>query len=151
MDLTTTIIGAFILALCITPLVIAYNKRKKRERLLRQALLNYAASQSGKITKHDIWPDTAIGIDEDVNRIYFLKKGTSGKEYFTKADLSSIKSISIAGEENPEHTDKLELILEHRSNPVIALEFYNRERALQINEELQLIKKWQAIINSKLK
>jgi hypothetical protein len=150
MDLTTTIIGAVIIMICIIPLVLAYNKRKGRERKLRQALFSYAQSHSGRITNFDVWPDSTIGLDEEKKQLYFIKISPSGEEMLQHANLDDIKAVSITGEDDPEHTDKLELLLEHKSEPKIALEFFNRETALQINEELQLIKKWQAIINSRI-
>lgn len=150
MDLTTTIIGAFIVIICIIPLALAYNKRKGRERKIKLALFNYAQSHSGSITNFDIWPDTAIGLDEEKNHLYFIKISPSDEELQQHAALDNIKAISITGEDDPEHTDQLELLLEHKSEPKIALEFFNRETALQINEELQLIKKWQAIVNSRI-
>ena len=151
MDVTTTIIGAVILALCITPLVMAYNKKKNRERKLLQSLVDNAATHSGKITNYDIWLNTAIGIDETENRLYFLRTGSPGEYIHQQVSLNDIRSVNTNGAENPEHTERIELVLEHINVPPVILEFYNEKVSLQINEELHLARKWQAIIDSRLK
>ena len=150
MDLTTTIIGAFIIVICIIPLMLAHNRRKGRERKIKQALFSYGNSQAASITNFDIWHDGAIGLDEHTNSVYFVKISPSGEEMHQAANLNAVKTVSVMGEEDPEHTEKLALVLENPAKPNIWLEFFNRETALQINEELQLIKKWQAIIDSRI-
>jgi len=151
MDLTTSIIGAIIVALCITPLVMAHNKRKKRERKLLQSLVDNAASHSGRITNHDIWANTAIGIDAADNRLYFLRRKEAEEDVHQQVSLNDIRSVRINGGQNSGHTERIDIVLEHVNVPPVILEFYNEKQSLQINQELHLARKWHAIIDSQLK
>jgi hypothetical protein len=151
MDLATTIIAAIVLALCLVPLVLAQNKNKNKKKVLLQTLTNYAAAKKRALTKHDLWHDTAIGLDENSNRLFFLKINNDEK-HLQEVHLAEISACSTTGEDNPEVAEKLELVL-HPAGKTEAgkvLEFYNSATAMQINSELQLIKKWKGIIDARI-
>ncbi|RZJ58434.1 MAG: hypothetical protein EOO45_26740 [Flavobacterium sp.] len=151
MDLTTTLIGVLIVVLCAVPLIMMHNKKKKKEGKIVKALYDYAEMNSGKITKHDLWPGHAIGLDENSNRLFFLNT-TDGTGHTQQVTLDSIKKVVVMGDERPEVADKLEMMLvsSRPGTPDVIFEFYNHDEAMQINEELQLIRKWEGIVNERI-
>ncbi len=152
MDLTTTIIGVAILALCILPLAMAHNKKKKKEQQLLQALTDLATSYSCKITQHDLWQNTAIGIDESANCVFFVKNGNAA-ESLQKAHLAGVRGTHVNGDADPASAEKLELVLIHAATnePDTVLEFYDPEISMQLHDELLLVNKWQDIIQQAIR
>ena len=152
MDLTTTIIGVAILALCILPLAMAHNKKKKKEQQLLQALTDLAGSYSCKISQHDLWQNTAIGIDESAKCVFFIKN-SNGDGSLQKVHLAGVRGSHINGNADLARAEKLELILVHASvnEPETVLEFYNPEISMQLHDELLLVKKWQDIIQQAIR
>ncbi|WP_146185876.1 hypothetical protein [Flavobacterium album] len=152
MDLSTTIIGVALLAICLVPLVLAHNKKKKKQQQLLKALTGLAESYSCKITQHDLWQNTAIGIDENAKCVFFVKN-TDGANSLQKVHLAAINDAYSNGDPDPVASEKLELLMVHAGGKEfdIALEFYNPEVSMQINDEWILLKKWQGILQEAIR
>lgn len=154
MDTPTTIIGAVVLLACIVPLVMAHNNTKKKGKRLYALILGYAQAAGSKISQHDTWLNNVIGIDNDTKTIFFIKH-ENDINFSQIVKLEDVKSCYIRGAENIANIDdanKLELVFiyKNQNEGETSIEFYNREASIQLNDELQLIKKWEAIINQHL-
>ena len=149
MDLQTTIIGAVLIALCIIPLAWAYRKKKEKQQKLSKELKAHAITNGCHITEYDLWHNTVIGLDANANCLFFLRKGKDG-EVVKQAHLAGISRCYMEGADNA--IDRLELVLVHNSSkePDTVLEFYNSNTLMQINNELELIRKWHALVEERL-
>lgn len=154
MDTPTTIIGAVVLLACIVPLVMAHNNTKKKEKKLYTLLAGYAQTASCKISQYDTWLTNIIGIDNDTKTVFFVKQENDINLSQT-VKLEDVKSCHVRGTENIANIDdasRLELVFVHKNQNEgeTVIEFYNRDASIQLNDELQLIKKWEAIVNKHL-
>lgn len=150
MESGVTIIGVIILLACIIPLVIAHNNNKKKEKKLLGYLLSYAQAASLKISQHDLWLNTAIAIDNDTNVLLFIRN-VDGNENVQQVNLYNAEHCHIQGADGtPDTIKRLALVFTSPNEQDAVLEFYNENSSLQINDELQLIKKWEGIAKSRL-
>ncbi|WP_294822982.1 hypothetical protein [uncultured Flavobacterium sp.] len=149
MDLQTTIIGMVLIALCIVPFVLINKKKKAKQEALVKQLAAQAITSGCSITRHDLWHNTVIGIDDSAKCLFFFRKTKYG-EVQKQAHLAGISNAYIDGTGNA--IDKLELVLVHNNSnePDTVLEFYNSNTFMQINTELALVKKWQGIVEENL-
>lgn len=149
MDLQTTIIGAVLIVLCIVPFVLINKKKKEKQQLMVKQLKAQAITSGCNITRHDLWHNTVIGIDDNAKCLFFFRRTKAG-EVQQQAHLASVSKVYINGADNT--IDKLELVLVHNSSkePDTVLEFYNSSTLMQINTELALVKKWQGIVEENL-
>ena len=152
MDIGTTIIGAVIVLLCALPLIIMHNNKKKREQQMIKDLYNFAKTKSCKITEHDTWLNTAIGIDKQNKALFFLK-GKENNRNLTMVDLTDARSVNklpLDTLDRPQHIEKLELAIfpQSKEKPATLLEFYNANVSMQLTDELILIRKWDRIVSS---
>jgi hypothetical protein len=158
MDRGTLIIGVIVLLACFLPLLLVYMSRKKQERLILKYLEDHAHSKNSIIDTHDLWSNTAIGIDSNKHILYFLRK-TSADEIVEinlkdvqKCKLSTTKA-SYNEKGSKESISKIDLVFTYSDThkPVILLEFYNtRYDNLTLNSELQLAEKWEKIVGKEL-
>ena len=149
MDLQTTIIGAVLIAICVVPFVLINKKKKEKQQLLLKQLKAQAITYGCAITRHDLWHNTAIGIDDNEKCLFFFRRTKDG-EVQKQAHLAGVGKVYINGAGNA--IEKLELVLVHNSSkePDTVLEFYNSATLMQINAELELVKKWQGIVEESL-
>lgn len=152
MDLQTTIIGIALIALCVIPLAWAYRKRKEKQQKLVTELKAHAITNSCNITRFDLWHNTAIGIDDANSCLFFLRKSKDG-EVVKQAHLAGVSSSYTNGDDRPSESPGLELVLVHGNvnAPNTVLEFYNRASLMQLNNELELLKKWHSIVEEHIK
>jgi len=159
MDLGT-ILGLTSLAICIFVilLLISYSKKKKKQ--FFQKLFDLAGKSNCKISESDHWNETLIGIDKEVNKLFFIRK-TGDKDVNLEIDLADIQkcrlvnsSRMVTSKESTNNViDKLELVLTRRDLKAedTVLEFYNTNRDnLFLNGELALSEKWAAVINKSI-
>jgi hypothetical protein len=149
MDLQTTIIGMVLIALSVVPFIFLYNKKKAKQQLMVKQLRAQAITSGCNITRHDLWHNTVIGIDDNAKCLFFFRRTKEG-EVQKQAHLAGVTKVYINGADNA--IEKLELVLVHNSSkePDTVLEFYNSATLMQINTELQLVKKWQGIVEESL-
>ncbi len=159
MDTGTIIIGIVSIALCVLPLVVMHRIKRKGENQRLAALENLAAQHNCKISQHEFCGELVLGIDETNNFVFFLKK-TADKEIAQHINLSGIHACNIINtgsnlnskEGEYKVIDKLELRFTPvaKNEPDLLLEIYNARESMQLVGELQLIKKWEKIINDRL-
>ncbi|MBE98551.1 hypothetical protein [Flavobacterium coralii] len=155
MEFSVIIIGAAILLLIFIPIALVHKKRDKEEKATLHRL-NSAAAAGQSIIKHDLWNNSAIGLDS-AGTLYFIENNSADVK---KINLKGIKECRIINSgravinhlEDPYSIRRLELALtgSHYEYEQRLL-FFDAAVDLQINDELQLIKKWEAIINNHIK
>lgn len=160
MDWGTFITGAIIIAVCVVPFILLANSGKKRKKQLLQTLNDLAEKRRGKIVQHDFWADSAIGLDQQANYLYFIRGG-NGQDQVQEvnlADISLCKASNLGRTIGKKHGDykvveELELLLTpvEKGAPDISLEFYHHGTDLQINWDVKLLDKWAKLINDQLK
>lgn len=152
MDIQTNIIGLVILLLCLLPFFLMRIKNEKKRKQSFQVLVNIAISHLSLIEKSAFWNKSVIGIDT-ATRMLFFSKNADDRDSYTAIDLSKIQKCQLViSKNNTKLVDKLELKLESfdSSKPDTTLEFYNNSQAVLLVNELELLKKWHAIVNENL-
>ena len=157
MDLGTIITGIVIILICIIPFVLMSINNNKKEKRLLHGLFNLAQKNNGKITRHDLWDNAMIGIDDTTNQIFFIRK-VKDIETAKQVDLAEIQKCRVVEnsrtiskkDSNHKVTDQIELVLTYhdkRNNETI-LEFYNANYdSFMLKGEFQLAEKWSSIFN----
>jgi hypothetical protein len=136
------------------------NNTKKKNQIVKE-LFNYAEESNCKISKYDYWSNTKIGVDNDNQRLFFIRKEKqiSVRKEINLMEIQKAQVItttrSVGEGKNKQSTiDKIELALTLQAvnKPDSILEFYNTDYdRLSLTGELQLAEKWAGIINSIVK
>jgi hypothetical protein len=160
MDIGTAFIGAVALAICILPFFWLRSIRKKAETKMLAALTDFAAEHNGSISRHEIFRDLVIGFDEGSNSLFFYKKSDT-EELKQHVQLANVKTCKVVKtSQTLQSKDGARTMIERlelafvpvaEKEPTIALEFYDMHKNVQLNGELQLIEKWDAWLNERLK
>ncbi len=160
MSLSSAIMGAIAIVICVLPFIMLSNSKKKRENKFLESLSKMAAQNKGQIDKHEIVGGFGIGIDKAKNFVYFHRL-TQDKVVEQTVDLDEIQSSKVINRSrtirnkdgNQRVIDRLELsfIPTTKSKPEIKLEFFNSEETMRLHGELQSIEKWSNLINDRLK
>jgi hypothetical protein len=151
MNLYSTIIGVALIVLCILPLAWTHRKKKEKQRKIKEELIAHALSNSCNITRFDSWHNTMIGIDDEKGGLFFLREGKNGS-ILKQVHLAGISESHTNGTDNPAQAPSLELVLVHKSlkEPDTVLEFFNNSGMMQLNNELELLKKWHSIVKERI-
>lgn len=156
MDLISALIGIVSLAFFIVPIVyLQIMKKNGRKKFLNNFML-LGRQHQVNISQHDFWNHSyAIGLDETANKLFFLKTAANTEQKIS-INLSEVEKCKLVNKnrtiDNNKIIDSLELVLTFRNPgmPEKTLEFYDREESMSVNEEVQLIEKWNTLINSRL-
>lgn len=160
MDLGTITALAVFLLICLILIVITGRNSRKKEKQFLQAFYGLAEKHQCKIFQYDRWRSTAIGIDENSGKVFFIRK-LGGKEILQYINLEEILRCRVISttrnvsskEGKIKVTDKLELAFTYRdkNSPEIYLEFYNADyESLTLRGELQMAEKWCEIANARI-
>ena len=160
MDSESAIFILMMVLACIIPIAIINKKKKNKERQFLQTLFDLAEKNNCKITDHDRWGNTAIGIDQKAGKLFFIRK-TSDGDSSKEVDLYEVKKCRFVNtsrivnlkESNQKVIEKLELVftLSDPKKSEIILEFYNSiYDSLSLRGEIQLGEKWSEIVNAKI-
>ncbi|MHB1147880.1 MAG: hypothetical protein ACYC01_09835 [Lutibacter sp.] len=160
MNSGTLIVGAIILVACILPFVLMIRSRKKKEKQLLLSLMAIANNHNCKITRHELFEEFGIGLDEKANKLFFFRKISENEiaKHINLADVKSCKvnktshSIGNSGE-NYNTIDRLELQFSFfdKKNQDEFLVFYNVDENTQLSGEIFTIENWDKIVNNRLK
>ena len=161
MDLGTIMIGLAFLLFCVIVFIILSRSNRKKEKKILQSLMELAEQRNCNIVQHDIWNNSAIGIDNTANIVFAVRETKKDSNSF-QIDLSEIQKCRIINvnrmvgnkEDNYKIIEKLELGFAYRdkNKAETILNLYNAEHDdASLNGELQLIEKWCRIANDKLK
>lgn len=160
MDLTSLIMGLFLLALFVLPFVLIGRSNMKKKNVFLSNLNQLAQQQNCKIARYDNCSNFIIGTDEKVSSIFFFKKSEE-KEIAQSVKLTEVQKCtvlntvkSLSGKEKGNSGSGklvLSLLPVKKDNSEILLEFYNENDHTQLSDELSMINKWNEIISQKLK
>jgi len=160
MDTGSTLVGLFLLAVCIMPFIIIGINRKKREKKMLKSLVKMANLKDCHLLKHEISLNYAIGMDEKSKNVFFISL-LNGQVNESSISLSTIRSSSVktahrtVGEKKNKYDviDKIELVLmpHDKNKSDIFLEFYNADNNRSLFNELQSAEKWSAQIKKNIK
>ncbi|MFD1163045.1 MULTISPECIES: hypothetical protein [Hwangdonia] len=160
MDTQATIIGFIILLIVITPLILIQASQKKKKKQSKKEFFEDAEKHHLDLTTVDFWGTYyAMATDEVANKLLYSKI-INGVHNTAVIDLSSVNSCSIKKTErrlknkttNKSETDKIDLVITYKTpkKPASILEFYNIDVNFEMSNEFDLVKKWEAMIISKL-
>ena len=144
----------------VLPTVWIYISSLKKEKQLRNKLFNLAATSSCAISEFDFWKNSAIGLDKNRHRIFYIRDLKS-EEFKKEVDLSEIQKCRVINASRSMHSkngnytavDRIELIFTYRdkNKPEVGLEFYNTTHdSLSLAGEVQLVEKWSEIVDKEL-
>ncbi len=159
MDLSSSIIGAILLAVCVLPLVLLGRKSGKKEKVLLRMLQAEAQQEGCIVNTYEFSGDCVIGLDETANQLFFAKK-TDKEESSKSVKLNEIQNCRlITTGELAKNTDSSQRTMEtlglafrsvKKETPEFTLEFFNTQDSIQLNGELQLAEKWVRIVNTRV-
>jgi hypothetical protein len=159
MNVTTTIIGLFFLALFIVPIFIFSRQGKNKGKKYEKDFFSEVSINNLRISDKDFWKEHAIGIDTDQNKIIYIDWSGSEKVSY----IFSLKDIKVF-EPVPGFSEQHKRNFNLTKAPRLGLRFVFLESAraeinvtfhiaglAQLNdEEIRLFKKWQSLISKKL-
>ncbi len=158
MDITTIITLASISILCILLYWVISNGKKKKEAKFIAELSLLAEKNNCKITEHESWNNSIIGVDKTMNCIFALRKSDDGDIHqainladFQKCRVTETnRVVSSKGSSGMKVTDKIELVFSSfdrtRSDEII--EIYNTSYdSLYLRNEADVAAKWNRIAN----
>lgn len=161
MNSGTIIVTIVFLVIVILPFILTGYSRKNKKKSMFSKVNEMAQDNSFTITNHEICGDLIIGIDEISNHLFFYKN-RDGLEHAAMINLRDFQSCKILNSNRTERfkkknyyiVDKLELCFhpKNANEPSVLLEIYNDEHdSLTLTGELQLIEKWEKMLNEKFK
>lgn len=159
-NISSALFGAIIvILLCLPIFLLNRNKRKNRRKNLKK-LSDLAASNGGKIDKHELFNHFAIGIDKDKKCLYYcpIDENEGDNKIF---DLTQFKNSRIVRRTSTSRSDDgTEQMIDHlalgliplsKKSQEIQLEFYNSDQSMRLSGELQSLQEWSERINKMLK
>ncbi len=160
MDHGTLITAIVIITICVAPFILITRFRVRREKKILKELTGLATRNHCRITRHEFGRGFVIGVDEESQYTFFIKKHKEEmKEQYV--DLKEVKACRLieqyhtlkqAG--NTINTIERLALGFTKTDPnqhEVVFEFYNEEEKMQLSGELQLLEKWNKIVNGILK
>lgn len=147
MDSTSLTIGIILVIICVLPFILfsVSNSKKRKKRI--QNLVKIATENNATIQEKDDWNQSIIGIDK-TNKMLFFSKKSEEFDKFISINISELLKCRIERTENNHKVlEKLELELTFASKPTIVLEFFNKNETRLILNEIEIIQKWQLLLN----
>ena len=147
MDSTSLTIGIILLLVGVLPFIVfsIINNKKRKKRI--ENLIQKAKENKATIQEKDDWNQSIIGIDKS-NKMLFFSKKSEEFDKFISINISELLKCRIERTENKHNVlEKLELELTFASRPTIVLEFFNKDETRIILNEIEIIQKWQTLLN----
>jgi len=154
MDSSTTLIGLFIVVLCILPFAwVSYSNKKKKQEII----YSFFNKPDTKVNEFEFCGDMAFAFNETENQVYFYKKTKEQtlKETLRLNDFKScevVKSIENNYKNSHKVIKQLDLTFKSKSShqPDICLPIYTIEESMIIGGELLFAMKWEKEFNKKI-
>lgn len=160
MDLATLIIGLVATGLLASPFLVSIAGKNKREKDLKNTLSDLAAKHQGKLTLVDCAAEHAIGLDDNLGYLFFIRKNREGLTEVAM-DLSKMTEVKGVVSYRPAtHHGKTDKIIERISllfsehggssgQQRIVLYDYLKNTAMY--SELEQMKNWERTLGSIVK
>lgn len=147
MDQSSATIGIILVIVCVLPFIFfSINNSKKRKKRI-QNLVKKAKDNNATIQEKDDWNQSIIGIDK-TNKMLFFSKKSEEFDKFISINISELLKCRIERTENKHNVlEKLELELTFASKPTVVLEFFNIDETRILLNEIEIIQKWQTLLN----
>lgn len=157
MDFDSLILGVAFILICASPFVLIYFNGKKTEKRTLQLLSRFATQNNSKLSQSESCGDFAIGLDETLKRLLFVKKN-SDNDVSVCIDLNQMEACIPNTTRIPSKNTTptityvgLGLVPQGNKGKETTLIFYDERINTQLTGELQLAEKWSKNINSLLK
>lgn len=142
-----------LVALC-GPIIYFNRLKANSEKKFIKQLDDYAVANKCTLDSHDFWSNTVIGIYKSAGRLLYVTK-EGGSFVKKEINLHNVKRCRVVEVKNEDKTSvvRLELVFSYTdpSAQETALVFYDATRSnFLLSGELQLVKKWEGLINSTL-
>ncbi|MCQ2960561.1 MAG: hypothetical protein MJ198_10320 [Bacteroidales bacterium] len=148
---TTYILGLFLLAITIIPILLLNLNTYKKNKIIKKELEKLGCS--AKITKQDYWNGYLIAIDEIAKRCFYIHKKDDCCT--TELDLNQYKDCHIVTSRTLDKSDScielIELVFTPKNKQMEnkALVFYDADSdGFTLNGELQTAGRWNKICNA---
>ncbi|MDX1316652.1 MAG: hypothetical protein R3262_03840 [Xanthomarina gelatinilytica] len=158
MESHSTIIGIVIALVIIIPLILIQTSQKRQKKNSRKGFMEEASKHHLQVKTPDFWGTYyAMAIDETANKLIYSKI-IDAEHQVTLVDLSLVDSCDIVRTQRTHknkttskiETDRIDLVITYKSKNKEVLEFYNVDVNFEMNNEIVLLDKWNAIIKSKI-
>lgn len=147
MDSTSLSIGIILVIICVLPFILFSLNNSKKRKIRIQNLVKKANESNATIQEKDDWNRSIIGIDKR-NKMLFFSKNSEEFDKFISINISELQKSRIERTENNHKVlEKLELELTFASKPTVVLEFFNVNETRIILNEIEIIQKWQTLLN----
>jgi hypothetical protein len=157
--MSTILIGTFVVALFILPFFLMEISKNKGKKHLKEALNKIAEDNKCNITQSEFWTDSAIGLDENTNHLFFVHT-FNGKETIQHLLLQDYRNCKVNNisrnikDRQGDHKaiDRIELEFSpiDKSKPETFLEFFNSEGNKFHTDELMVSEKWSGIVRKRI-
>jgi len=149
-----------VLALAVIIIISTSKSRKEKKIKFLDPLHELANHEGCHVSRHDIWSESVIGIDESNNKVFVIRKtaGSEAEKVINLAEIfrcrvAEISRVSGPKEGNTKAFDRIDLVFmnKEKSKPDAVVEFYNSNTdRLTLAGELQLAEKWCMLVNRQL-
>lgn len=157
MDTASALIGLVLIAVCALPFILMGRGRKKTEKRLLATLQSLASEHHTAIGEHDFGTQIAVGLSTDGQHVFFTKQA-DGKEAVTQHIALQLVERGIAnsitrsvshGKGSETVIDRLELDFQLKDSKaaVQKLVFFNSDDNIHMDNELELLRKWEKRLN----
>ncbi|MEO7982557.1 MAG: hypothetical protein ABI688_00620 [Bacteroidota bacterium] len=158
MDTGTAIIALIIILIGVLPFVLMNRKRKRTEKKLLDELTGLAMQNNCRVSQHQVFSNSVVGLDDTTGRIFFLK-ATAGGYTKQQVKLSEIercrveKTGILVNGGNAVEFDKLDLLFTYRDkkNPEASFCIYNGSTdGTTLTDEIMVAGKWAKMLTAKI-
>lgn len=148
------------MALFALPFILIGRASKRNKKQLINKLTKLAEKHSSVIKESDHCNNFAIGLDNAEKALFYIKTGNEQEksQVIKLSDYKATRIVNLSktlGDNGAKTTVTSKLALAfvpvNKDKPEVQLEFYNSEDKNQITSELELLNKWNELVNLKLK
>lgn len=149
MDTGSIIIGAVMIAFCLLPFILMSNNRKKNTKKFTENLISSSRNNNCVISESEYSGHFMIGIDTNNNELLFTDK--YNEVFESKAidlnNVTSCKLVRLMKSQDTTESVSLQFQLKGNANSENNLEFFNLNKQRGLDGEIQIVQKWEKIIN----
>lgn len=151
--------GIVLILLCIIPFLIMKNSTNKVKQKYSKLLNELAQKSNTKISDYDNWLNTAIGINEPKDELFFVKQTKEKRDeqrikinQITKTKIVKLTKTFDNNEKKMVIIEQINLVIYDKNKSETTLVFYSdKTDSLSHSFELQLAEKWSKMINDLIK
>jgi hypothetical protein len=145
------IVGVVLVALCTVPFVLMGMKHRKKTNWFLKQLRELASKQQAEITQYDFCRDFILGIDEKKHQLFYFqfRDQTETVHHVKLGEIAVCKLINNSRTlDNVTVVDQLVLNFKPaaKNKEEFSWNIYNSNIHTQLDDELQLMTKWVALI-----